>query len=79
MEDEDDNDIEDSNDEIRIRLPGSSWFGRTYLAKADWVEGYIRDCNGKSNGGSLQIGFESSESIAGDGLLMASLYRCISP
>ena len=34
----------------------------------DWEEGYIRDCNGKSNGGSLQIGFESSESIAGDGL-----------
>ena len=61
---------QDDNDEDEVPF---TWFVMIWfftLAQADWEEGYIRDCNGKSNGGSLQIGFESSESIAGDGLLI---------
>ena len=31
----------------------------------DWEEGYIRDCNGKSNGGSLDQGVEPMENTSG--------------
>ena len=36
-----------------------------YLGQADWEEGYIRDCNGKSNGGSLDTGIGDMENMAG--------------
>ena len=36
-----------------------------YLFQADWEEGYIRDCNGKSNGGSLDTAIVDMENMPG--------------
>ena len=35
------------------------------LIQADWEEGYIRDCNGKSNGGTIDRGINAKEHLAG--------------
>ena len=40
-------------------------FQSCYPGQADWEEGYIRDCNGKSNGGTIDRGIDGQENVAG--------------
>ena len=37
----------------------------SYPGQVDWEEGYIRDCNGKSNGGTIDRGIDAQENVAG--------------
>ena len=53
-------------DHLGLTLVGLSAAGQfVCLIQADWEEGYIRDCNGKSNGGTIDRGIDGQENVAG--------------
>ena len=36
-----------------------------FKVQVDWEEGYVRDCNGKSNGGTIDRDIDAKENVAG--------------
>ena len=57
-------------DHLGLTLVGLSPAGQfvgwcCYPGQVDWEEGYIRDCNGKSNGGTIDRGIDAQENVAG--------------